>query len=650
MRLGVCYYPEHWPQSEWRNDARRMADIGLSLVRIGEFSWSHIEPSPGQFEWGWMDEAIETLANEKLSVIVGTPTATPPKWLIDRSPDILAVDRHDRARGFGSRRHYCFSSPVYRAESQRITRAFAERYGHNEAVTHWQTDNEYGCHNTALSYSDSALQRFREWLTVRYGSVQALNEAWGNVFWSMEYRDFSEVDLPTGAVTELNPSHSLDFRRFSSDMIAEFNREQVDIIRELSPGRAVTHNFMGYFTDFDHHTVGADLDIATWDAYPLGFLDMSPRPKDEKRRWLRTGHPDLMAFHHDLYHGCAPQWGIMEQQPGPVNWAPHNPAPNPGIVRLWTYEAFGHGAAFVNYFRWRQAPFAQEQMHAGLLRPDSEEAPAAGEARTCAEELAQIETHQRGRSDVALIFDYDDKWFLDVQPQGREYNGLNVAMEAYSGLRKLGLDVDVVSSRADLSDYKLIVAPSLVSPGENLIERLSKLDATLLLWPRAGSKTTSYQIPKALPPGPLQDLLPLKVTRVESLPPACPVEITTSSGVKASAKLWFEEIEADLVPLATDERGHGAWYQSGNIHYLATWPEEDFLREILLTLTSALNIETFDLPTDVRLSRRGDLRIALNFSDAESPATAAGGPPDPAHYVLGGPTLGPAGIAIWKTA
>lgn len=273
MRLGVCYYPEHWPEEQWAKDARRMVETGLSHVRIGEFAWSRIEPEPGRFDWAWLDRAIETLHDAGLGIILGTPTATPPKWLMDRMPDMLAVDREGKPRKFGSRRHYCFSHVGYRGEAARITRAVAKRYGRHPAIVAWQTDNEYGCHDTVQSFSDAARDGFRRWLEARYDGIDALNAAWGNVFWSMEYRAFDEIDLPNLTVTEANPAHWLAFRRFASDEVATFNRAQVDILRELSPERDVVHNFMGFFTEFDHHAVAADLDAVGWDSYPLGFLE-----------------------------------------------------------------------------------------------------------------------------------------------------------------------------------------------------------------------------------------------------------------------------------------------------------------------------------------------------------------------------------------
>jgi beta-galactosidase len=420
MNLGVCYYPEQWPEALWAEDARRMRELGLTHVRIGEFAWSRIEPAPGIFDWDWYDRAIAALHDAGLKLIIGTPTATPPKWLVDALPDVLAWDEQGRPRRFGSRRHYCFSSPSYRREAVRICTAVAERYGRHPAVVAWQTDNEYGCHDTVLSYSPAAAEAFRRWLKERHGTVEALNSAWGAVFWSQEYRSFEEIDPPNLTVTEANPAHRLDYQRFASSEVESFNRLQVEIIRRHSPGRDITHNFMGFFTHFDHHAVGADVDAASWDSYPLGFLDQGWDEAETKQRYVRQGHPDFAAFHHDLYRGCSRgRLWIMEQQPGPVNWAPNNPAPLPGMVRLWTLEAFAHSAELVSYFRWRQAPFGQEQMHAGLLRPDSVEDVAASEVRAVAPEVAALREYQPTNAPVALLFSYDAQWLLASSRRAR---------------------------------------------------------------------------------------------------------------------------------------------------------------------------------------------------------------------------------------
>ncbi|MDJ0612523.1 MAG: beta-galactosidase, partial [Rhizobiaceae bacterium] len=267
--LGVCYYPEHWPRDIWERDAQQMVNIGLSWVRIGEFGWSRIEPVEGQYEFDWLDDAINILLNAGLKIVLGTPTATPPIWMVKKHPHMIAMDAERKPRKFGSRRHYCFSHQGYRQECRKIVTKLAKRYGSDPRISAWQTDNEYGCHDTTISYSEAARVAFQDWLANRYGQIDFLNEAWGNVFWSMEYSAFEDIDLPNLTVTEPNPSHVLAFRRFCSDQVISFNQEQTGILR--AHGTApITHNFMGRVIDFDHFKVGEDLDFSCWDSYPLG--------------------------------------------------------------------------------------------------------------------------------------------------------------------------------------------------------------------------------------------------------------------------------------------------------------------------------------------------------------------------------------------
>ena len=186
--LGVCHYPEHWPEVWWAEDARRMREMGLATVRIGEFAWVRIEPRRGGVTWDWLDRAMNALGDAGLKIVLGTPTATPPKWLMDEFPEIAPVDDQGRPRGFGSRRHYRFSSKVYWRESARVVEALSQRYGRHPALAGWQTDNEYGCHDSVLSWGHDDLKGFRDWLRHRYQSPERLNEAWGASFWSMEVR------------------------------------------------------------------------------------------------------------------------------------------------------------------------------------------------------------------------------------------------------------------------------------------------------------------------------------------------------------------------------------------------------------------------------------------------------------------------------
>lgn len=609
--LGTCYYPEHWPEDMWEEDAARMAALGLTWVRIGEFAWSVIEPAPGNLRFDWLDRAIDTLGRHGLRVVLGTPTATPPRWILDRHPDMLAVDAEGRARGFGSRRHYCFSHAGYFEESKRITRLLAERYGRNPHVAAWQTDNEYGCHDTILSYSDAARRAFQDWCAQRYQSTDALNRAWGNVFWSMIYDDFDQIGLPNLTVTEPNPAHVMAFRRFSSDQVVRFNRAQVELIRAHSDA-PIAHNYMGRVTEFDHYKVGADLDIASWDSYPLGFLeDRVGRPVEDQRAYARQGDPDFQAFHHDLYRavGKNGRWWVMEQQPGPVNWAPYNPAPLPGMVRLWTWEAFAHGAEAVCYFRWRQAPMAQEQMHAGLLRPDSAEAPGFGEAQQVAAELSATPEVAPVQAPVGLIFDYEAEWMWAIQPHAKGASYFSLVFDTYRALRRAGLDVDILPpDGAALVGYKLILAPGLMHLPDTLQAALLASDAQILMGPRTAARDADFCIPLPLPPA--LPGLPVTVSRVESLRPDTPVPLRGGGAVQT----YLEELETTADPVLETETGAPVAVGNGAMVYLGGWLDDAGLERLTALLCDRAALETVDLPEGVRTRTTAAERFWFNHS------------------------------------
>jgi beta-galactosidase len=624
-----------------------MRAAGLSIVRIGEFAWSRLEPSPGRYDFRWLDEAIETLHGEGLRVVLGTPTATPPKWLVDATPDMLALDREGRPRSFGSRRHYCFSHAGYVEACAHIVTALAEAFGDHPGVAAWQTDNEYGCHDTVESYSPAARKAFRAWCAARYGDIAALNEAWGNVFWSMEFSSFDQIELPNLTVTQPNPSHLLDFQRFSSDQVAAFNRRQVEILRELSPGRDVIHNFMGVFTAFDHYALSQDLDVAAWDSYPLGFLERSPQSDAFKTRYMRVGDPDFQAFHHDLYRACGRgRWMVMEQQPGAVNWGAWNPTPAPGAVRLWTHEAFAAGAETVSYFRWRQAPFAQEQMHEGLLLPNG--APNAGleVASQVARELEALDAQVAyRRADVVLIFDYESAWAWSIERQGQDFDYFELVLDFYRALRRLGLSIDVAAPTARaVKDRRLVVVPALFCAREEFVSALGASDAVALLGPRAGAKTRDFQIPPNLPPGDLRRLIDVSVRRVESLRPGVTIAM---SGKRGAFSGWreFLSLGPGVEPLAMTEDFEPAVVRRGRALYLAGRPDAALLDQLLRDILAEAQIEILDLPGDVRVRDNGERRYLLNYGDNVADVSQLVGD---RPLLLGDKRLPPCGVAVVK--
>ncbi len=652
--LGVCYYPEHWPEAWWPEDARAMRRMGITHVRIGEFAWSRIEPEPDRFDWGWLDRALDVLGHAGLRVVLGTPTATPPRWVVLRHPGILPVGADGRVRGFGSRRHTSFSSPDWWRESRRIVEALAQRYGEHPAIAGWQVDNEFGCHDTVLSYGPHDVAAFRDWLRARYGDVATLNARWGNVFWSMEAGGFDEIDAPLDAVTETNPIARLDYRRFSSDQVAAYGAMQAAILRTRSPGRFVTHNFMGFFTEFDHWVVGREYDVASWDSYPLGFLERFCFGDTERVAWAETSLPDIAPFHHDLYRGVGRgRWWVMEQQPGPVNWARHNPAPKPGMVRLWSWEALAHGAEVVSYFRWRQAPFAQEQMHAGLHRPDRSLSVGGAEVGIVGRELHDLlmslgmETlPDSARAPVAMVLDYESLWMADIQPQGKNFEALLLHYRWYEAARRLGLDLDILPPGAPLDGYAAVLVPSLMAITPEAMQVFAGTEAMLLFGPRSGSKTADFAIPSTLPPGPLQALLPCRVTQVASLPDGLRHRVV-GNAVQGQAERWREalELQGSATCIARFDDAGPAVIRHDRVLYCGAWPDEALLSSLMRhALHDLAGLPVTELPPGIRLRRRGGLCFAFNYGD--QPWSIPGSP----SLLFGSETLGPQDAACWQAA
>lgn len=326
LNLAVDYYPSQWPESMWEPDVARMCEANISFVRVNEFDWSTLEATEGQYNFTVLDKTLDLFGKYGVKAVIGTPTASPPNWLTEKY-DVNFVDVTNATLQFGSRRHYSFSSFDYRNLSQTITRKLAERYGNNTNVVAWQLDNEFGCHDTVRSYDHNAAKRFRTWLQNKYGTIEELNPAQGRVFWSSQYASFDTVQPPFLEIYTTNEAHTLDWYRFSSDMVIDFAKKQTSIIRHYSTTQAVTTNFQMFFTDFDHYKFSREvgIDLATFDEYPLsGLNEVSGLSDQETVDYLRTGLPDYQALRHGLYRSISGisygqhhgPFGIMEMEPG----------------------------------------------------------------------------------------------------------------------------------------------------------------------------------------------------------------------------------------------------------------------------------------------------------------------------------------------
>ncbi|MDW8105780.1 MAG: beta-galactosidase, partial [Armatimonadota bacterium] len=473
----VDYYPEHEEESRWATDARLMREAGIRVVRLAEFSWCWLEPEEGKYDFGWLDRAIDTLYQEGIEVILGTPTATPPAWLHQRY-DIYPRDARRYPLGFGTRLQRCLNHPVMRRYSRLITEKMVSHYAKHPAVIGWQTDNEFEAN---LCYCDVCADLFRQWLQRKYGSLEALNRAWGTIFWSQEYSNWSQIPLPWVARCgqSHNPSLWLDYRRFASESTVSFQREQVEIIRQLAPHQFVTHNFMGLHDSMDYFELAKDLDFVSWDNYPAGD-------------WQHPGQADLA---HDVMRGIkGKNFWVMEEQSGIIGWERVSRRPAPGQVRAWAWQAIAHGADTVIFFRWRSCLYGTEQYWHGILNHDGVPRRAYREVARLGEEIQRLSAELDGTTlhhQVAILNSYEQNWALQIQPQVNGLGWWEQVRRCYRSLRRLGAGVDIIPIDADLSRYRLLVAPSWYILTEADARRLSEYvqsGGTLVLHPRTGVK------------------------------------------------------------------------------------------------------------------------------------------------------------------
>jgi beta-galactosidase len=463
LAYGGDYNPEQWPTQVQVEDVALMQEAGVDLVTLGVFSWAWIEPSPGRFELDWLDEVVERLHAGGIRIDLATATASPPPWLSHHHPEVLPQRADGTTLWPGARQAYCPSSPIYREHALRLVRVLAERYGRHDALALWHVGNESGCH-VARCYCDTSAAAFRGWLERRYGTIAALNEAWGTAFWSQRYGDFAEVVPPRSAPAFPNPTQQLDFHRFSSDQLIENFVAERDLLHELSPGVPVTTNFMvtDHVRDIDYFAFAREVDLVTNDHYlraedPEGFREL--------------------AFSGDLTRGVAggAPWLLMETSTSAVNWQPRNVAKRPGQLRRNAMAHVARGSDGILFFQWRASRAGAEKFHSGLVPHAGtgtrlwREVCGLGADLDALEEVAGA----RARNRVAMLFDWEAWWAceLDSHPS-TDVRYLDRAHDLHRSLTDRQVGVDVVHPEHDLSGYDVVLVPTLYTVTDRAAEAL----------------------------------------------------------------------------------------------------------------------------------------------------------------------------------
>lgn len=617
MIFGVDYYPEHWDRSEWEEQAQLMREGNFNTVRMGEFAWHLFEKKEGEFDFSLLDEAIELLAKHGIKTILGTPTAAPPKWLVNKY-DVLQRDRYGRIRAWGSRRACCANSPEYRERSRIIVEKMAEHYSDNPNVIGWQIDNEFGCHSSTRCYCENCRREFGRWLSERYSSIEELNKKWGTAFWSLDFDGFDDIILPgyNSGEGELvqnpahNPSLELEYRRFASDSWVKYQKMQADILRKYS-GLPITHNLMGHFSDIDYYELSKDLDYVSWDNYP-------------DNQWGDSEY-EYVSMAHEIMRGVKDKnFVVMEEEAGPAGWDVMGATPRPGQLRLWTYQAIAHGAEGMVYFRFRTALFGMEQYWYGVLDHDGKPRRRFYELQKTGAELMKLEQYIKDRKndyDALIVRTYDNIWSHEIKRHKAGYDYKNLLYSYYKA--NAAWNVNTAVSRGSYGDYKVVYMPSYnVVREEEIVEIKEYVEngGVLVLSFRSGTRDEYNNMRPLAMPGLFAELAGIEVEEFDALRKNVPVE----GAVSGTAKLWCDIIRPQTAETLCT---YGAEYYKGRaavtcnrfgkglVYYVGCDLDEAAMKELVAIINKSAGIELYEAPAGVEVISRGEVTVVLNHNE-----------------------------------
>ncbi|NEV92430.1 beta-galactosidase [Streptomyces tendae] len=602
---GGDYNPEQWPEETWPEDIRLMKAAGVNSATLGVFSWSRLEPRPGVHDFAWLDRLMDLLHEAGIGVVLATPTASPPPWLGHLHPDTLPRDADGRTEWWGGRQHFSHSSTVYRRHAAAITEALAARYASHPALTLWHINNEY----CTYDHGDEAATRFRRWLQDRYGTLDALNTAWGTAFWSQGYGDWAEVAPPRHAHYLRNPSQVLDFRRFTSDMLLECYTAERDIVRRHTPHIPVTTNFMPLWSGQDAWRWAEEEDVVSVDLYP--------DPRDPFG--AQEG-----ALVQDLTRSQARgPWMLMEQAAGAVNWRGVNHPKPRGLNRLWSLQAVARGADAVCYFQWRQSRQGAEKFHSGMVGHAGEHGRTHQEVVQLGADLARLGPHVAGGTvgaEIAVLHDWHAWWAADQEARpSTRVDHADVLRAWHRALWQGGLTTDFAHPEDDLTPYGVVVVPQLYALTDAAVDNLLahvRGGGTLV----CGFLTGVADMDDRIRPGGMDARL-RELFGIRTLHEWWPLDADESADCDGfRGTLWSEEIEPDgtaseTIPYTGGELdGLPAVLRKGSAWYLSTLPEPDALRDLLARVAADAGARPVldALPADVEAVRRGDLLFLLH--------------------------------------
>jgi beta-galactosidase len=664
MNLGVYYYPEAWPAAQWSRDLANIKQLGLEFVHLGEFAWAFMEPTEGNFDFEWLDKNIELAAAQGLKVVLCTPTPAPPIWLTEKHPEVLMVDAAGRPQVHGTRQHATWSSEVYRAYVAKIVNELGRRYGTDKRVWGWQLDNELTHYGKEPDFSEPSQKKFQAWLAKKYGTIDALNRDWGNAFWSQMYQRFDQVRLPNPQqfVAQFNPHHMLDSQRWFADEAADYLRFQTDILRKYCGHHQwITTNHIHNFPAVNPALNAGDFDVVSWTLYPVhGNANRGPLG-------FRLGDSATLSFAADFMRPLNDQAGIMELQPGQVNWGEVNPQPYPGAVHLWIMRAFAAGAKFVCTYRYRQPLSGAEMYHYGLVGPDGVTPTTGGEQYAqAARELVQLRAVAKPGAPLppayaarrtAILYSYEVRWDLDNHKQNKDWDTYEHLLKYHRALTRAGAPIDVITEDKDFSAYPFLIAPAYQLLDAQLVARwkaYAENGGHLILTCRTGQKDRRGFLWEGPWAAPILDLIGAKIKFYDTLPApnighvkagdqshewtTWADVLATGEGTQALAS-YTDHYYAGGVAATTRQLG------KGSVTYIGVDSTSGELEAQLVRGEFArAGVAAENFPDGFTVAFRDGLWIATNFTENSVAAPIPAG----AKILLGTASVPIAGVTVWQ--
>lgn len=659
VSTGVYYYPEHWDSTQWERDLRNISDMGFEFTHYAEFAWAQLEPEEGKYDFSWLDRAVALAAKYNLKVIMCTSTATPPAWLARKHPEILCTNENGQQSDHGSRQAASFSSTFYRQYALIMVEKLAQHYGNDKRIMGWQIDNEP---RIFYDFSTDAQQRFRAWLQKKYSTIDKLNDAWGTAFWSQHYDDFTQINVPLREQWGMNLNQVFDHTRFATWETASFIDDQSKVIRKYAnPEQWITSN---YIPNYESGYIGMsrELDFVTYTKYMV-----SGSARGTGFRGYRLGNYESIAMSNDFFRPLSGVYGVLELQPGQVNWGTVNSQPLPGAVHLWLWHVFAGGSKLECTYRFRAPLYGYEQYHYGIMSYDGVTPTPGGleyqqfikEIQTLREHYnpnAQLPLSYQGRK-TGILFNHENVWGMQQNRQTVQWNTMDHFTKYYKSLKSFGAPVDFIRDTFDFSGYPVIVAPAYQQIDSALVNKWTEYvnnGGNLILTCRTGHKDREMHLWEARFAEPIYDLIGAEIVFYD-LPATHDPDTVNLDGKRYSWNSWGEILK----PASGTETWatySGDFYDGkpavifrklgkGTVTYIGADSQEGKLeRDVLRKVYQSIGIPVENYPEGVMVEYRDGFGIAVNYSDKDYEMNLPAG----TKVLIGTTTIKTAGVLVWK--